>query len=173
MYALGKTLTYGVLGAIVGLIGHGIMSVAPGQQALALLVGALLLVMGLATAGVLPDRWAMPSRLTAWMGAVLTRVRGAGRIRGPFLLGLVNGFLPCGLVYAALLASAQQGSPVPAAVGMLAFGVATLPALGLVAVGTDLLTPGRRRWVTRAGGWLVVVFALVTLWRGLSPPMMH
>ena len=61
---------------------------------------------------------------------------------GGYPLGVVLGFLPCGFLYAALTTTAASGSPLLGALGMLAFGLGTVPAL--VAVGVAGHAAGRR-----------------------------
>jgi sulfite exporter TauE/SafE len=61
------------------------------------------------------------------------------RGRKGFLLGIILGFIPCGLLYSALLIAATFSSPIMAAIGMLAFGAATFPALFLTALGGSIL----------------------------------
>ena len=79
------------------------------------------------------------------------RARPAGRAPSPgwrsdtsggYPLGVVLGFLPCGFLYAALATTAASGSPLLGALGMLAFGLGTVPAL--VAVGIAGQAAGRR-----------------------------
>ena len=60
-------------------------------------------------------------------------------LRG-FFLGAILGFIPCGLIYAALLICATISSPFLAMVGMIFFGISTFPALFLTACGTSILT---------------------------------
>ena len=61
----------------------------------------------------------------------------------PLLLGLLWGWLPCGLVYSLLLAAAVAGGPVRGAATMVAFGLGTVPAMaGLAFIGTRLPRPG-------------------------------
>ena len=83
----------------------------------------------------------------------------------PFGLGLLNGLLPCGLVYGMLAKAATTGSASGGALTMAAFGLATLPALALAGALGSRLTPGRRVWMQRASGVLIVALGLLTLSR--------
>ena len=65
-----------------------------------------------------------------------------GAPSGGYPLGIVLGFLPCGFLYAALATTAASGNPLLGALGMLAFGLGTVPAL--VAVGIAGQAAGRR-----------------------------
>ena len=161
----GKTVTYVMLGLVAGLAGHALTAATGTQTAITVLVGTILVLMGLATAGVIPDR--LPG-----LGAVGPALsRGMGRLvgrpgwTGPFGLGLLNGLLPCGLVYTAVAASAATGSVSGGALTMAVFGLATVPSLTLTAWVAAHVGPAIMRRVARAGGWLVVVLGLMTLWR--------
>jgi uncharacterized protein len=74
-----------------------------------------------------------------WTRAI---ARLARHTSGGYPLGVVLGFLPCGFLYAALTTTAASGSPLLGALGMLAFGLGTVPAL--VAVGVAGHAAGRR-----------------------------
>ena len=79
-----------------------------------------------------------------------------------YMLGLLLGFMPCGMVMAALLASASAPTAMHGALAMAAFGMGTVPALVVVAAGGDVL---RRRWPAAAQGFsmLLIVASGVSL----------
>lgn len=74
-----------------------------------------------------------------------------------YMLGLLLGFMPCGLVMAALLASASAPSAMHAALAMASFGLGTVPALVAVAAGGDVL---RRRWPAAARSFSMLLTVL-------------
>lgn len=134
-YHLGRLLTYGALGAVAASIGSSLAK-APWLSALSgilLLVAAgLFLLQGL-------KRFIGPTGAAA--GGHFTRaVTGAARrISGPgwanhILLGVLLGFLPCGLLYAALAVAAASPSPLNGALRMLAFGLGTMPMLIVIGI---------------------------------------
>lgn len=139
LYNLGRSLTYALLGTLVGLLGAGI-SLAGYQQGLSIFMGVSLLVMLAITRG---KGWGRPLpflqrplfRLKQQLGALLQPHR-----RGSlFLIGLLNGLLPCGFVYLALAAAASTGSILGSAAYMGLFGLGTLPLmLGLTLAGNAL-----------------------------------
>lgn len=94
----------------------------------------------------------------------LLRERTAGTA---LLLGLLNGLLPCGLVYGFLAKAAATGSALGGAVTMAVFGTATIPALGLLMVTGQMLSGSWRLHLDRASGAVVLVLGLITLWRGI------
>jgi sulfite exporter TauE/SafE len=163
---LGRVLAYGSLGAVAGAVGRTL----PGPAWIPALVASLFLAWfagGLA--GLLPEPRLIPARL-ARLGAGAA----ARPALGPqFLFGVANGFLPCGLVYAALGIAISQADPLGGAAAMLAFGAGTVPALTAAALGFRRLLAGRlaiRRWFAL----LVLVTGLWTVWsRARSGPELH
>ena len=82
-----------------------------------------------------------------------------------FVLGLVWGWIPCGLVYSALVWVVSAGGVLEGAALMLAFGLGTLPNLlviGLVAGG--IVRWSRKVWVRQGAGVMVMLFGVYTLW---------
>jgi sulfite exporter TauE/SafE len=148
-YHLGRLTTYAGLGAIAGLGGAALARLPWfGLLSAALLLAAagLFLLHALRRAVPLLSR-VLPGLERAprgWNQAIARLTRNLDRTRrsGGYVLGLALGFLPCGLLYAALAATAASGSPALGALGMLAFGLGTAPAL--MAVGIAGQAAGRR-----------------------------
>lgn len=164
-YLSGKTATYAVLGVLAGALGHLVGGVSGAQTALSIAVGVFLVLIGLGAAGMIPERLPGFSVAGPWIGRALGRIVRSGGTRAPLVIGLLNGLLPCGLVYAALAKAATTGSAGGGAAAMAVFGVGTMPALVLTAWLGGQLGPVARRRVARTGGWLVVAFGVYTLWR--------
>ncbi len=92
------------------------------------------------------------SRAVASLALVIrgtAKLRGAGGAGAWFLAGLLDGFLPCGPVYAVATGTVVS-SPLAGAAGMALFGLGTMPALLLLAIGTERLSPRPQRRFT---GW--------------------
>lgn len=172
-YAMGKTLTYAGLGVLAGLFGHVFLQIGGLQATLSVVVGLVLIVLGAASAGLIPDRFAGPDFITAWMGPRVGSLLGHVGPTGSFGVGVLNGLLPCGLVYAALMTAMRGGRPLEAALLMGVFGLATLPSLGVAAFLAARLPPTRRLVLVRVGGWIVVAFGVYTLWRAFMADGMH
>lgn len=163
-YHLGRATTYAALGA-VGAAAAGLLGGGGGFR---LLAGLLLMVAALFLLGM-----AVP-RLKALLGGNAPAGEGwwgrsVGRwarplfanpvgVRG-WLLGVALGFIPCGLLYAALAASAATGDPLAGAFGMLAFAAGTVPALFAVGVIGHFAVGRWREPVLRWAPLLLVVNA--------------
>jgi sulfite exporter TauE/SafE len=171
IYQLGRISSYGMAGAIVGTLGAAAgagFAITRWSQILRLATALVVVVIGLdialATSG--RGRWLRaPERL----GAILwRRIAPAARAVLPaspglraLALGLLWGWLPCGLVYSALLAAALAGSAAGGGATMLAFGLGTLPSmLGLNYAGAHLPRPDGS--LARLLGSIIVVCGLWT-----------
>lgn len=145
LYHCGRLWTYGFLGFLAGWLGAELRFGAQRwqlQRPVSLALAAAVLVCGLIAWRGAPA-WVQrfPGRQTA-LGASCQQLVGrhgllAGWLRAPqsagrFLVGLVMGFLPCAMTYGALAVATTLPTPVHGALGMLSFGLGTVPALSLV-----------------------------------------
>jgi sulfite exporter TauE/SafE len=160
---------YALLGALVGIIGSlvglsGPLSDVAGVASLVLGLGVILF--GLGYLGWLPLRRLEGSG--AWVSKGMSSALKRGGTGGVALLGALNGLLPCGLVYSALLVTASTGRPWSGGLGMVFFGVGTLPPLLLVGMGAGALGVKARQRLTRVAGVVIIVVGLQLLLRGLA-----
>jgi len=164
-YNLGRIASYAAAGAAVGALGGGLYGILPenGHLFLQAMAAALMIGIGLYLAGWFP-RFASIERLGL---PLWRRLEPLGRRFLPvshpalaLIYGGIWGWLPCGLVYSALLLSATAGGAVTGALFMTAFGVGTLPAVA----GAGILTRQLHRLtrvprVRQAAGLLLILLA--------------
>jgi sulfite exporter TauE/SafE len=81
---------------------------------------------------------------------------------------MLNGLIPCALVYGLLARAAAAGSPLGGAAVMATFGLGTIPALYLTGFAGSAIPPTRRLWLSRLGGVVVVALGVLTIVRGAS-----
>lgn len=171
-YNLGRVLSYVVAGALVGVLGAGVFSLGDLHQTrlLILLVAALfMLALGLYIGG----WWNGLLKLEQLAGQVWKHIEPAGRrllpvrtIPHAFLLGVVWGWLPCGLVYSLLTWSLASGSAQQGALLMLAFGIGTLPVMLLMgSVAGSISRWLQQLWWRRLAGGLVLLLGVHALYR--------
>jgi len=168
VYNGGRIVSYAVLGAIIGGFGSAVAASIPKLAGpLRFLTGTVIVLLGLQVAFDL--HWL---RAVERMGGALwQRLAPAARRFLPvnsapraFGLGLLWGWLPCGLVYSVLLIAATSGGAANGAITMLAFGFGTLPAMLATGLGAARLAALTRRRGTRLGlGLLIVALGLATL----------
>ncbi len=170
LYQAGRVLGYGLIGGLGAALAGGLVKYSGWRSAgLALrwLLAAALLLIGLH----LITGWRWFDRLSTAGQAVWRRIAPfAGRLLPPrhaghaLVLGLLWGWLPCGLVYAMLPAAWVSGDAWRGASLMIAFGLGTVPAMGLTAFGSQRLGAWRHsRHGRHAAGWLLIAAALANL----------
>jgi len=180
-YHGGRLWTYGLLGLLAGWAASSLRrgSLELGwQRPLGVFIALLVIGSGAVALGWIPGlRFDLSppgscwpgTRRWPWLAALLHQPSGSARL----LLGAVMGLLPCGLVYTALLVAATLSNPLLSALGMLCFGVGTVPALSAVVLGGRLL-PRRWRGVgSRLAAALLLAVGLFMLARALWMPMVH
>lgn len=171
-YNAGRIASYGLAGVLAGLIGASsffLDHVLPVERLLYGLASLMLVVLGLYLAGL----WQGVLVLERLGGVIWKRVQPLTKQLLPLrsapqalVLGLVMGWLPCGLVYSVLVAALATGSALQGGLLMLAFGLGTLPVLltmGLAAVRLKGFL--QQSWVRRLSGLLVLGFGLAGLYR--------
>lgn len=169
LYNAGRIISYSIIGAFAGLIGQELASVLIGEvQSYGRIIAALFMIaLGLYVAG----WWQMLVALERAGSKLWRRIEPLGRrflpVRGPlpaFGLGLVWGWLPCGMVYAMLPLALTGGSAAGGALVMASFGLGTLPMLFAMGSAARWLTSlFQRPRVRQAAGVLILVFGLATL----------
>jgi sulfite exporter TauE/SafE len=165
-YTAGRVSTYAVLGAAAGALG-GVFELAGAllgfQRAASVVAGLVLVVWALAALGdVVPGLRSGGSLFAKVAAAVKGRVPGH-----PFVLGLFLGFLPCGLLYSALIAAVARGGPIEGAVALALFGVGSAPALLGVSLADELLAR-HRVVVNRLSQVFLLAMGLWFLWTGFA-----
>lgn len=156
-YNLGRIASYGIAGAIAGAFGSlGLMldGLIPVQIALYVLANLLLIGLGLYLAGI-PGPIARLERLGGHLWSHFKphtrRFLPVDRPAKALAVGMLWGWLPCGLVYTALFGALLAGNALSGAALMLAFGLGTLPNLMAAA----LLLRRSRAWLSSRAARLV------------------
>jgi sulfite exporter TauE/SafE len=172
LYNLGRLNTLAVIGAVSGAAGTAVVGRGPvwaAERLLALVAGLFMIVVGLEMLGVLAGVTARgAARIQGSLGRLLGGVIGSRSRVAPLALGVFNAFLPCQLIYAFAAQAASTASVVQGTFTMLAFGVATVPAMLAVGTTRGLLGPRVRARLSRLSGVLVIVLGALTLVRGLG-----
>lgn len=168
-YFLGKTITYIVLGMLFGLLGQQLV-LAGFQQALSLVLGIAMLLFALVT--IFKPALFHYNQLTVLIGNKLAPIMGSfvGRrtYASSLVLGMLNGLLPCGLVYVAISAATATGSMMHAAAFMGVFGVATMPLMLSLVLFTAQLGLGYRNQVRKWLPAFTAIVAVLLILRGLD-----
>jgi sulfite exporter TauE/SafE len=160
LYQIGRILTYGVIGLFIGFIGIGI-SMKGWQQVLSITTGGALILIalfhfiGTKNSSVLKIQQKLLAPLIKQMGYWLHKPGGS------FMTGVLNGILPCGMVYMALATALNTGSAINGARFMVLFGLGTLPLLLLTAVAGNFI---KSKIPFRLSAWLPFLFLVMGSW---------
>lgn len=169
LYNIGRVLTYSFLGAIFGLLGSRFV-VAGFQQGISIILGVIILIVVL-----LPSRYKVKvtqhpiilkisSPLKESIGILFKK----GTFSSMFLIGILNGFLPCGLVYVALAGAIASGDAVSGAAVMVLFGLGTIPAMFAATVFGKFINLGLRRKLNKLIPYFAIVLAIIFILRGMA-----
>jgi sulfite exporter TauE/SafE len=175
-YNVGRIMSYTLAGVLAGVLGQqaGLLELTGGFPLGRVIAGVIMILMGVYLAGWWHAlRWLERAGSSLWkwiepLGRKMIPVRHPGQA---LWLGMVWGWLPCGLVYSALTLALSSGSGVSGGAVMLAFGAGTLPTLLTLGVAFDVVG----HWVRdvrirRVAGVLVILLGLMLL---LAIPGQH
>jgi sulfite exporter TauE/SafE len=168
IYNSGRTLTYGLLGLMLGSVGSSLSWIGY-LRYLSVFSGILMLAYVLWPARLdiyfhPPRFWQMFIQQLKKQMAEMLRSR---KLQSWFLLGILNGLLPCGLIYMALISSVATGSAVNGGLFMLLFGIGTLPAMMAVGFFKQWFTVSLRTRMRKLTPVILAAAGILLIARGL------
>ncbi len=169
LYNSGRILTYGFLGIIFGILGAS-FSLAGFQQFIALFLGIIFLMAGVFSFNLESTllKWKWTSRIFFFVKSRLSIFLQKKSFQSLFFIGLMNGLLPCGLVYIALAGAISSGTIGGGFMWMVAFGLGTIPLMIVAAISGSLVRTPLRNFFKKAYPIMLVIFALLFIIRGLN-----
>jgi len=169
LYHFGRLLTYSIIGLIFGLIGKGLY-LAGFQQRLSILMGVIMIL-----TVVIPVKVFNQFHITKPLYKIIGKVKQQLGLylnkksnKSIFLIGFFNGFLPCGLVYMALIGSIATSNMFSGATYMFLFGLGTVPMMTLAVYAGNFLKVSLRNKIQKAIPVFVVIIGLLFILRGLG-----
>ncbi len=163
-----RITTYVVMGAVGALLGRTLVQTGifgKGQGMLFIIAGAVIVFIGFSFSGFLPrkklEQGASYSRLVPFED------RPRSKRYLPLIAGLVNGLVPCSLVFSVAVKSVATGDPVRSGLLMLLFGLGTLPTMLLVTTSGAVVSDKVRGVFVRLAGVVVILFGGWTLYEGV------
>ena len=169
LYNLGRTLTYGVMGAIFGLLGQGVEMIGF-QQKISVIMGAIMII-SVVFPSLFRNQYNMDKSWFSLVGKLKKSIGKLFSVRtfsSLFFIGLLNGLLPCGLVYMAIAGAIGTGEVVLGSLYMIMFGLGTIPMMLSIAIAGNILNAAIRQKINRLIPVLVVVVGIFFILRGLS-----
>lgn len=164
-YNLGRVVSYTIIGGVVGALGSVISFSGWARGIIAILSGLFMVVMGISMTGLFP--WI--NKITPRLPRIFReKADSAGRGKGPFVVGLLNGLMPCGPLQAMQIYALGTGSFLVGALSMFFFSLGTLPLMfGLGAIVTMLGSKFTKKMM-KISALLVAVLGIVMVGRGLA-----
>lgn len=169
LYNIGRVLTYSFLGAVFGLLGSRFV-IAGFQQGISIVLGVIILIVVL-----LPSRYKVKFTQHPFILELSSPIKESigllfrkGTFSSMFLIGILNGFLPCGLVYVALAGAIASGDAMSGSAVMILFGLGTIPAMFAATIFGKFINIGLRRKLNKLIPVFAVVLALIFILRGMA-----
>ncbi|MBW8334731.1 MAG: sulfite exporter TauE/SafE family protein [Prolixibacteraceae bacterium] len=169
LYNSGRVITYSILGILFGLLGQGIQ-MAGFQQWTSILLGAAMIISVLFPF-VFREKITIGNLFTGFSARLITRLRKLFTDRSYFsllMIGLLNGLLPCGLVYVAIAGAIGSGTVLNGAIFMMLFGIGTIPLLLIATLASDAIGQRVRSKMQRVVPYFVFLLGVLFILRGMS-----
>ncbi|RIJ41679.1 sulfite exporter TauE/SafE family protein [Pontibacter oryzae] len=169
LYNGGRLVTYALLGALAGAFGAS-LQLAGLQQVVSVVSGALILIL-LVLPSALKGKTGNAlgtDKLMAGLRQLLGKFFGQKNLRALFMVGLLNGLLPCGFVYIALAGAISAPGISGAMLYMLLFGFGTFPLMFAVSLSGKFITLKLRHTFNRLVPYVGMALAILFIMRGLN-----
>jgi sulfite exporter TauE/SafE len=166
LYNSGRIFTYAFLGFGLGILGMG-ATVAGYQNILSILLGALIVIFAIFPHVKLPGTFRdtygkFQSMITSSIASLFKERTSSSS----FLIGLLNGFLPCGFVVTALAVALVTETAMHSSIYMALFGLGTLPVMLLMNMAPGFISQKTRAKLRPFSMYFAVIIGLLLIWRG-------
>jgi sulfite exporter TauE/SafE len=169
LYNVGRVFTYSFLGAIFGLLGSRLV-ISGFQQSISIGLGIAIVVVVL-----IPPKYkaiitqhSIIQKITLPLKSGISNLFKQGTFSAMFLIGLLNGLLPCGLVYVALAGAIASGNAISGTIVMIIFGLGTIPIMFAATIFGKFINLNIRRKISKAIPVFVLVLGLLFIVRGMG-----
>ncbi len=169
LYNMGRIFTYAVMGGVFGLLGLGI-ALAGFQQWASIGLGIIMIISVLFPV-VFREKINIDKLFTGYASRLIGRFRNLFKnpsLGSLFGIGLLNGLLPCGLVYMALAGAINTNDVALGMVFMIMFGIGTTPALLVLSLAGNVISNRLRRRVSKVIPVFIVILGIIFILRGMS-----
>tara|TARA_R110001583_G_scaffold17310_11_gene70192 strand:- start:1711 stop:2433 length:723 start_codon:yes stop_codon:yes gene_type:complete len=169
LYHFGRILSYTLIGFIFGSIGKGLY-LAGFQQRLSILMGILMIVVIVIPTSIFykynfsKPLYKLINIIKHKLGLYLKQKTN----KAIFLVGFFNGFLPCGLVYIALIGAISTGNSLEGALYMTFFGLGTIPLMTSAILLGNFVSIGIRKKIQKVIPVFVIIIGILFILRGMG-----
>lgn len=163
LYNFGRILTYSAFGLLAGIVGKS-FALAGLQQTLSITLGIILLL-----SVFLPFSKSVSGYgFFLWIKTSLSKAFSKNSKTSLFVIGLLNGFLPCGLVYTGIVGAAATGDIVKGILFMTFFGLGTVPMMYALPIIGNSISISMRNTIKKITPIAVGIVAVFLIARGLN-----
>lgn len=169
IYNIGRTITYAILGGLFGLLGQGI-EMAGLQQWATILIG-IIMILSVLFPVIFREKIKIDQIFTGYAGRLIGQFKklfSKSSIPSLFIIGLLNGLLPCGLVYVAIAGAISTGDVTSGIIYMVLFGIGTIPVMFAIPLAGNLIGMSIRKKFRGAVSAFIVILGILFILRGLS-----
>lgn len=169
LYNFGRTITYAIMGLLFGLLGQGIHMV--GFQQWASIILGIALIISVLFPYFFNKKLSFTNLVSGYSGRLVNNLRKFFNKRSYTslsIIGLLNGLLPCGLVYVAIAGAISTGSVTHGALFMALFGLGTIPMMLVVSLTGHAISSGLRSKMRRVVPYFVFILGILFILRGMS-----
>lgn len=169
LYNVGRMLTYALLGLLFGLVGQSFV-IAGYQQALSITIGVAILLLVLFSSKI-SGKFKTTAFIYSAIGQLkqkLSSLFKKSSYSSLFFIGILNGLLPCGLVYLGIAGAIATGNGLQGSLFMAIFGLGTLPAMLALALLGNAISVNFRNKINKVIPVFVVSMALLLILRGMN-----
>lgn len=169
LYHLGRIVTYSILGALFGLVGKGLF-LSGLQQYLSIVIGIIMIILVVfpKISHALTFKISPLSRVLNKLKLQLGLYLKKESYYAIFMIGFFNGFLPCGMVYIALVGAVAMSDSLTSALYMLLYGLGTVPLLSVLLYVKDAFSSKFRNKLQKVIPVFVIVLGVLFIFRGLG-----
>ncbi|MEA3523556.1 MAG: sulfite exporter TauE/SafE family protein [Campylobacterota bacterium] len=169
LYSLGRVLTYTILGVMFGYLG-GVATISNNANGILLLIAGVAMVLtGASLLGKIKFLTLIEHSLSgnAWYQSTFKAMLKSQSLSSFFILGMLNGLMPCGFVYFFAITAASTASPFWGGIVMMIFGLSTIPALFSLGFFVGLFKQSSfRALMVKLAAIAVVIYGLLTIYNG-------
>ncbi|EOR27684.1 MULTISPECIES: sulfite exporter TauE/SafE family protein [Clostridium] len=161
LYNLGRVLSYSILGGLIGGIGSVFSLSITAKAFIQIFAGLFMVIMGLNISG-----FKLFRKFSIKIPNFLSKYKR--KFNSPFLVGFLNGFMPCGPLQTMQLFALGTGSALKGALSMFIFALGTVPLMLTFGAISGFLSKGYTKKLLKFSGVLIIVLGLIMSNRGLS-----
>lgn len=169
LYNLGRTITYGLMGALFGLFGQGLV-LAGFQDVISIALGTIM-ILSVFFPLLFSKTRSIESYIASFTGNLkesLRKLFARNSYPSLFFIGILNGLLPCGLVYMAIAGALATGNVISGTLFMLLFGLGTAPMMFGISVISSSVSVIVRNKIRKVIPVFIVLLGIIFILRGLN-----